>query len=386
MPLSHIKVADLTRARAGPTCVRQLSEMGAQIIKVEAPGFEDDGTGERHHFDFQSLQVNKRSLTLDLKTAAGRAVLIKLVKLSDVLVENYRPSVKDRLRIDYATLSAINPRLVYASISGFGQTGPYRERAGLDTIAQGLSGVMTVNGGIGSAPLRVGLPLADLTSGFMAAYGVVVALLERERSGHGQWVHTSLLQAMIRLMDFQANRWLTKGEVPTPAGNYHPLSQPAGMYQARDGQVIVQAGGRLFRRLCEALDAPELAVDPRFANGALRVKHRDQLSEEIERRLVHRDAQDWVERLAKAGVPAGPVLNVRQCFEDEQVKTLPVAATVHHPILGTSRVVGHGVNLERTPPRIHSAAPEFGEHSDEILGELGYSAQEIADLRKDGVV
>ncbi len=387
MPLSHIRVIDLARARSGPTCVRQLSEMGAQVIKVEAPDSEDDGTGERHDVDFQNLHPNKRSMTLNLKTEQGRAVLLRLVEQADVLVENFRPDVKRRLAIDYETLSALNPRLVYGSISGFGQTGPYRDRPGLDQIAQGLSGLMTVNGEPGRGPMRVGLPVADLTAGFMLAYGIVVALLERERSGRGQWVHTSLLQANIRLMEFQAARYLLAGEVPGQAGNFHPISEPTGVYRARDGSLIIQAGGqKMFRRLAEALGAPELLSDQRFSNGRERLRHRPQLTEEIEKRLASRGKDEWVALLTEAGVPAGPVLNVAECFANEQVKTLPVVAEVEHPRLGRQRILGSGVNLERTPPRICSAAPERGEHTHAILAELGYSAAEIEALREAGAV
>ena len=387
MPLSHIKVIDLARARSGPTCVRQLSEMGAQVIKVEALDTEDDGTGARHEYDFQNIHPNKRSMTLNLKDERGKAILFKLVEQSDVLVENFRPDVKYRLGIDYETLAQINPRLVYGSISGFGQSGPYRERPGLDQIAQGLSGLMTVNGEPGRGPMRVGLPVADLTAGFMLAHGILVALLERERSGRGQWVHTSLLQANIRLMEFQAARFLLAGEVPGQAGNYHPISEPTGVYRARDGSLIIQAGGqRMFRRLIEALGAPELFQDPRFVNGRERLKHRPELTVEIERCLANRDAEKWVQVLTEAGVPAGPVLNVAQCFANEQVRTLPVVATVQHPLFGEQHLLGPGVNLERTPPHICSPAPELGEHTSEILAELGYSSDQVTQLREAGAV
>src|SRR6202163_520720 len=341
-PLAHIKVIDLTRARSGPTCVRQLSEMGAQVIKVEAPGDDDDTTGERHGFDFQNIHPNKRSLTLDLKHPDGHAVLLRLVKDADVLVENYRPDVKRRLGIDYEALSRINPRLVYGSISGFGQTGPYSGRPGLDQIAQGLSGLMTVNGEPGRGPMRVGLPVADLTAGFMLAHGILAALLERERSGRGQWVHTSLLQANIRLMEFQVARYLLAGEVAGQAGNYHPISDPTGVYRACDISLIIQAGGQvMFRRLCDALGAPELVADPRFATGRDRLKHRPELTVEFERQLASRTAADWVELLTAAGVPAGPVLNVEECFAHEQVQMLPEGAEMgntrlrHHLLAGT---------------------------------------------------
>ena len=387
MPLSHIKVVDLCRARAGPTCVRQLSEMGAQVIRVEAIDPSISGSEDRHHFDFQNIHPNKRSLTLNLKTDEGREILLKLVEQADVVVENFRPDVKYRLGIDYETLAKINPRLIYASVSGFGQTGPYSKRAGVDQIAQGLSGIMSINGHPEGGPVRVGLPICDLLGGFMAAHGVLAAIIEREKSGKGQWVHTSLLQAGIRLMEFQAARYLIDGEVPKQEGNYHPISQPTGVYKARDGSLIIQAGTqRIYQRLCEALEAPELLDDPRFVDRRARLKNRDQLTEEIERRLAKRDVAEWFEILSEIGVPMGPVYNVEQCFADEQVKTLPVTATVEHPVLGPLTLLASGVNLERTPPSIRSAAPELGEHTDEVLHELGFDDEKIADLRGRGIV
>ena len=385
--LSHIKVIDLCRARSGPTCVRQLSEMGAQVIKVEALLSDDDGTGVRHGFDFQNVHPNKRSMTLNLKHPKGRDILLRMATDVDVVVENFRPDVKHRLGIDYEALSKVNPRLVYGSISGFGQTGPYRDRPGLDQIAQGLSGLMTVNGEPGRGPMRVGLPVADLTAGFMLAHGILAALLERERSGRGQWVHTSLLQANIRLMEFQAARYLLAGEVPGQAGNYHPISEPTGVYRASDGSLIIQAGGQtMFRRLCDALGASELVDDPRFVDGQTRLKHRPELTAEIERCLAARTAEEWVQRLTEFGVPAGMVLNVEECFANEQVRTLPMVWEVEHPVLGTERILGPGVQMERTPPRICSAAPEHGEHTDDVLSALGYSDEEIARLHSEGVV
>jgi crotonobetainyl-CoA:carnitine CoA-transferase CaiB-like acyl-CoA transferase len=385
--LAHIKVVDLTRARSGPTCIRQLSEMGAQVIKVEAPDAEDDGTGDRNSFDFQNIHPNKRSLCLNLKNPAGHGVLLRLVKDADVVVENFRPDVKRRLKIDYDTLSKINSRIVYGSISGFGQTGPYSTRPGLDQIAQGLSGLMTVNGEPGRGPMRVGLPVADLTAGFMLAHGIVCALLERERSGKGQWVHTSLLQANIRLMEFQAARYLLAGEVPGQAGNYHPISEPTGVYRASDGSLIIQAGGQvMFRRLCDALGAPELRDDSRFVNTRERLKRRPELTVEIEKRLASRTAAEWVQVLTDAGVPAGPVLNVKECFANEQVKTLPVVAEVDHPRFGRQRLLGPGVNMERTAPRVCTPTPDHGQHTDEVLRELGYAVEEIERFHREGVV
>jgi crotonobetainyl-CoA:carnitine CoA-transferase CaiB-like acyl-CoA transferase len=386
-PLSHIRVLDLTRARSGPTCIRQLSEMGAQVVKVEMPGEDDDSVGGRYGSDFQNLHPNKRSITVDMKTEAGKEIIFRLARVSDVLVENFRPRVKHRLGIDYETLKKINPRLVYTSISGFGQTGPYQDHAGLDQIAQGLSGFMTVNGFPEHGPLRAGLPIADLTAGFMAAYGTVVALLERERSGEGQWVHTSLLQGMMRLMDLQAARWLQGGEIPPQAGNYHPVGTPTGVYKCRDGNIIIQAaGGRLYTRLLEVIEAPELAEDPRFKTAEARLKHREEMTQELEKRLVKRDRAEWQALFHEAGVPAGPILDTKQAFDNEQVQTFPAQRPAKSKKLGKLALTGHGVNLERTPPSIRSAAPERGEHTDEILKELEYTSAEIAALHEQRAV
>jgi len=386
VPLSHIRVVDLTSHRSGPTCVRQLGDMGAQIIKVEMPGDKED-MGSRHDFDFQNLHPNKRSITLNVKSEQGRAILLRLVERADVLVENFRPDVKHRLGIDYETLSQINPRLVYGSISGFGQEGPYRDRPGLDQIAQGLSGFMSVTGLPGQGPVRAGVPIADLCAGVMLAYGIVVALLERERSGCGQWVHTSLLQAMIRMMDFQWTRYLIGGEVPPQAGNYHPIHAPAGTFRAKDGELNIQSSSTsLFVRLCRALGAPDLATDPRFEQGTDRHNRRDELAAEVERRLASRTVAEWVEALNEAGVPAGPILDVKQSVENAQVQQLPMVQPVEHPTLGTLNIIGFGVNLERTPPSIRSATPERGEHTCAVLAELGYGPTEIEALQREGAV
>jgi crotonobetainyl-CoA:carnitine CoA-transferase CaiB-like acyl-CoA transferase len=386
LPLAHITVIDLTRARAGPTAARQLADMGANVIKVETRDVVE-GDSTSIGFDFLNLHRNKRAMTLDLKHPRGVEVLKRLVSRADVLVENYRPDVKHRLGIDYETLSAINPRLVYGSISGFGQTGPYRDRPGYDQIAQGMGGLMSITGLPGQGPVRVGIPVADLTSGMFLAQGILVALLERERSGRGQWVHTSLLQAMVTMLDFQAGRWLIDGEIAPQAGNDHPTGIPTGVFTTADGHINIAASGQvMYRRLCEAIGASRLIDDPRFKTMTDRSRNRKAMNEELDKVLVARPSAEWIEALNKAGVPCGPILNIKQVFEDPQVQHLGLAQTVRHPERGEIRVQGLPVVLSRTPGAIRQAAPVHGQHTEEILAEFGYSRGEITALRRDGVV
>ena len=385
LPLEHISVIDLTRARAGPTCARQLADMGADVIKVEQPN-DEEGTS-RHHFDFQNLHRNKRSLVLNLKDARGTDILKKLVRDADVLVENYRPAVKKRLGIDYEALRPLNPRLVYASISGFGQTGPYKDRPGYDQIAQGMGGLMSITGQPGSGPWRVGIPVADLSAGLLAAQGILVALLERERSGEGQWVHTSLLEAMVSMLDFQATRWLIGQEVPPQAGNNHPTSIPTGSFRVKDGHINIASGGQhMWKRLCRVLEADELYDDPRFASPGRRSRNRDELSREMEARLARKTAAEWIAALNAAGVPSGPILSIDQVFANEQVEHLGLATPVSHPQLGDIQILGLPVSLSRTPGGVRTPTPEKGQQTDEILRQLGLSAEEIQRLHEDEVV
>ncbi|MBM4256579.1 MAG: CoA transferase [Deltaproteobacteria bacterium] len=385
LPLARIRVIDLTRARSGPTCVRQLADMGAQVIKVEQA--EDEEGVSRHNFDFQNLHRNKRSLVLNLKDPRGLNILKQLVTNADVLVENYRPDVKKRLGIDYSDLHPLNPRLVYASISGFGQTGPYQSRPGYDQIAQGMGGLMSITGPPGGGPWRVGIPVADLSAGLLAAQGVLVALLERERSGEGQWVHTSLLEAMIAMLDFQATRWLIGKEVPPQAGNNHPTSIPTGTFKTKDGYLNIAAGGQhMWKRVCNALNAQGLLDDPRFATPGKRSRNRDELTVALEQQLQAKTTAEWVDLLNAAGVPSGPILTIDQVFANEQVQHLGLATPLTHPQLGAIHVLGLPTTLSRTPGAVRSAAPEKGEHSEVILQEIGLSASEIQQLRADGVV
>jgi crotonobetainyl-CoA:carnitine CoA-transferase CaiB-like acyl-CoA transferase len=387
LPLSRFKVIDLTRVRAGPTCVRQLSDWGAQVIKVEASEGDGGLGGDRHGPDFQNLHRNKRSMTLNLKKPEGLQILKALVKDADVLVENYRPDVKFRLGIDYETLKPVNPRLVYASISGFGQTGPYRERPGVDQIAQGMGGLMSITGLPGQGPVRVGIPIADLSAGIFAAMGILIALIEREESGEGQFVESSLLSAQIAMLDFQASRWTIAKDVPGQAGNNHPTSIPSGVFRTKDGHInIASAGQELFARMCGALGCPTLAQDPDYANGKGRLKNRDRLNAIIEEVTATKTSAEWIDILNRAGVPSGPIYKMNEVFTDPQVQHLGIVQPVEHPTLGRLDLVGQAVTLSRTPSRLRSATPERGAHTDEVLRDLGYDADTVARFHRDGVV
>jgi len=380
--LSRFTVLDLTRVRSGPTCIRQLSDWGANVIKIEMPPQIESGEGlggPREGSDFQNLHRNKRSMTLNLKSPEGVAVLKKMVKKADVVVENFRPDVKRRLGIDYKDLKKVNPRIVYGSISGFGQDGPYENRPGFDQIAQGMGGLMSITGLPGQGPVRVGIPIADLSAGLLCAMGILIALHEREVTGKGQHVATSLLQAQIFMLDFQASRYLVNGEVAKQAGNNHPTSIPTGVFKTTDGHInIAAAGGRIWERVCQALEAPELAKRPEYATAALRSKNRDMLNPEIEQITVKRSSAEWIERFNKAGVPCGPIYSIDQVFADPQVKHLGIAQHVRNSNL---TLVGQGVTLSRTPSKLVAAPPALGQHTDAVLKEFGYSAKQIAALR-----
>jgi formyl-CoA transferase len=388
--LSRFKVLDLTRVRAGPTCVRQLADWGADVIKIELP--ETEGAGEglggpRDGSDFQNLHRGKRAISLNLKSAEGVEILHRLIKQSDVLVENYRPDVKHRLKIDYETLSAVNPRLIYGSISGFGQTGPYAVRPGFDQIAQGMGGLMSITGLPGQGPVRVGIPIADLSAGILCATGILVALLEREVSGKGQWVHTSLLEAQIFMLDFQNARWLMDGEVPKQAGNNHPTSIPTGVFQTADGYInIAVAGQAIWERFCRAVGATDWLEEPEYKTPKLRSTNRDKLNAAIEALIKQQSSKHWVDALNKAGVPAGPIYNMDEVFADPQVEHLELVETIHSSLRGDTRMVGQPVTLSRTPSRLAGSPPKAGEHTDEVLRELGYDQAAIAGFRQRGVV
>ncbi|RXT36731.1 CaiB/BaiF CoA transferase family protein [Bradyrhizobium betae] len=388
--LSRFTVLDLTRVRSGPTCVRQLADWGATVIKIDAltedSGGEQPG-GPRRGSDFQNLHRNKRAMTLNLKDARGLAVFKRLAAKADVVVENFRPDVKKKLGIDYESLAAINPGIVYGSISGFGQDGPYHKRPGFDQIAQGMGGLMSITGAPGEGPMRVGIPVADLTAGLFCAMGILTALLEREVSGKGQWVQTSLLQAQIFMLDFQAARWLMEKEVAKQAGNNHPTSIPTGVFKTSDGFInIATTGGRIWERCAQTIGAPELYSHPDYATAPSRSKNRDALNAEIEKRTLTKSTETWVREFNDAGVPCGPIYAIDQMFDDAQVKHLGIAQDVPNGEDRHIRLVGQPVTLSRTPSRMVARPPEFGEQTDEVLKEFGFGADEIAGLRNAKVV
>src|SRR4051794_5612647 len=389
LPLNGFTVIDLTAHRAGPTAVRQLADWGADVVKIEMPGEHTDATGSRRDGpDFQNLHRNKRSLTLDLKTKEGLAIFMKLAEKADVVVENFRSTVKHRLGVDYESVKKVNPRIVYGSISGFGQTGPYAKRPGVDQIAQGMGGLMSITGLPEQGPVRVGIPIDDLCAGILLAQGILMALIERETSGEGQWVHTSLLEAQIFMLDFQASRWLIAGEVAPQAGNDHPTGIPTGVFPTADGLINIAASGdHMFRRFCEAADAMHLLEDADYATGSARSKNRKALNEKIGEITKKRPAAYWVELMNEVGVPCGPINTIDQVFADPQVQHLEMARPVKHPKLGALKVVGQAINMTRTPePAELRPTPDLGEHSEQVLRELGYNDAAIADLRARDVV
>ncbi len=389
LPLDDLRVIDLTVARAGPTCVRQLADWGADVIRVEPPPDPADPglTGSRHGFDFQHLHRNKRSLSLNLKAPGGREVLMRLVDTADVLIENMRPPVKERLGFDFPAVHARNPRLVYGSISGFGQDGPYAGRGGVDQIAQGMGGLMSVTGLPGGGPVRAGIPVADLASGLYLAVGVLVALHDRERTGVGRWVQTSLLESMIAMMDFQAARWTIDQQVAPQEGNHHPVSVPMGCFASADGYVnIGAAGGRLLNSLCQVIGLPGLPADARFDSAAKRSANRAELNALIGERLRTRTTAEWVEALNQAGVPCGPVYRMDEVFADPQVEHLAMTEPVQHPELGRLDIVRNAVRMADGPDTVRTPSPDIGADTDDVLTELGYPREEIGRLRAQGTI
>ena len=388
--LEGLIVLDLTRVRAGPTCVRQFADWGASVVKIEMR--EDPGSATQSDFaarndpDFQNLHRNKRSITLDLKNPDGVRIFRRLVERADVIVENYRPDVKFRLGIDYETLKGVNKRIVYASISGFGEDGPYRERPGVDQIAQGMSGLMSITGEPGRGPMRAGIAVGDLTAGLLAALGIMVALRERDRSGEGQWVKTSLLQALLFMLDFQGARYLMKGEVPKQVGNNHPTGSPTGTFRTSDGYINIAPTPPMWRRFCVAIGRADLTDHPDYATPGARRKNRATLNALLEEITIKETGAALIDKLNAAGIPCGPIYTIDQAFADPQVRHLAIAQEVASKALGPITLLAQPVTLSRTPSRLATAAPDYGEHNDEVLGEFGFGAAEIDGFRKSGAI
>ena len=388
--LQGLKLIDLTRVRAGPSAVRQFADWGADVIKIETPDSIDsngDLSGRREGSDFQNLHRNKRSMTLNLKSKDGLKIFKELIKNADILVENFRPNVKKRLGINYEIMEEINPRLIYASISGFGQSGPYSDLPGFDQVAQGMGGLMSVTGFEGNGPLRVGIPVADLSAGLHCALGILTALYERERSGLGQCVSASLLESQVSMLDFQAARYLVSEEIAGQTGNDHPTMAPMGAFRTADGYInIASTGEAMWRRLCNALDIKESLDDKDFEDDAARTKNRKKLTNIITQALSINTNNDWIKKLNKASIPCGPINNIQEVFNDPQIMHSAIAQTVIHPELGEIKLVGQAMKLSRTPSKLKTAAPNKGEHTNIILKELGYDSESIAKFKMEKVI
>ena len=388
--LSHIRVLDLTRVRSGPTAVRQLADWGADVIKIEQPAsLEADGAlgAGRNTADWQNLQRNRRSLTLNLKDPRGMELFRKLAATADVVVENFRPDVKDRLGFDYESLKAINPKIILASISGFGHSGPYAKRPGFDQVAQGMGGLMSITGDPDGGPMRVGIPIADLSAGLFAALGILTALIEREKSNEGQWLSTSLLQSQIFMLDFQAARWLMQGEVAPQVGNEHPTSVPTNRYLTKDGAInIAVAGDQIWRRLCGALGRQDWIEDEDLATNGKRKARRDELNSAIGEIVKGKNTAEWVDLLTEAGVPCGPIYRIDEMFDDPQVQHLGIAQPLSTDPFGATRALAQPFQLSRTPSSFAASPPTRGQHTAEILEELGVDAGDIAELQEQSVV
>ena len=388
LPLSRLTVLDLTLARAGPTCVRHLADWGANIIRIEPPVMTgEDLAGKREGFDFQNLHRNKRMVRLDLKSPEGHAAFMRLVERADIIVENMRAAVKHRLKVSYDDVRKVNPRIVYGSISGFGQTGPYGKRAGVDQIVQGMGGLMSITGLPGQGPVRVGIPIADLTAGNLLALGIMTALFEREMTGVGRWVHTSLLEAQIFMLDFQAARYLKDGEVAGQAGNDHPTGIPTGVFPTTDGNInIAASSGRVWERFCDAIGRPEWKEKPQWKLPAGRSEDRKNVNAAIAEVTKTKPSAYWVEVFEEAGVPCGPIYTIDKVFADPQVQHLGIARPMHSPQLGTFNVVGSAINITGVPKDVREATAPAGANTDEVLRSVGYTDKELAELRAKGVI
>jgi formyl-CoA transferase len=388
LPLARLTVLDLTLARAGPTCVRHLADWGANVIRIEPPPSSEEGvTGNRDGSDFQNLHRNKRTMCIDLKSPAGHAVFMRLAATADVVVENMRAAVKHRLKVDYESVRAVNPRIVYGSISGFGQDGPYGPRAGVDQIAQGMGGLMTITGHPGQGPMRVGIPIDDLTAGNLLALGIMMALFEREATGVGRWVTTSLLEAQVFMLDFQASRWLMDGDIAPQAGNDHPTGIPTGVFPTADGHInIAASSGRLWERFSDVIGHPEWRTKPEWSTQKGRSKDRKAINAAIGDVTKTMPSDHWIELFEANGVPCGPINTIDKVFADPQVQHLGMARPMAHPRLGTKDVVASAINISGHSRDIRLPTRDAGADTDAVLREAGYTGTDISTLRSKGAI
>ena len=391
-PLSGVVVVDLTQILAGPTCTMMLADMGANVIKVEKPNGGDDNRRMGPPFidgwsaGFLALNRNKRSLVLDLRDERGQAAFRRLVERADVLVENFRPGVMERLGLGYPELAKLKPGLVYCTVSGFGSTGPYRNRGGFDLVAQGMSGLMSITGHPDRPPAKVGVPITDVSAGLLAANGVLCAYIHAQRTGRGQMVDTSLLEAGISFTVWESSVYLVDGEIPGPLGSAHRVSAPYQALRTKDGYINIGAGTqRTWMQLCRSIDREDLISDPRFEIPGDRKKREAELAALLEETFIQQTTDYWMELFEEAGVVAGPIYNMEQVYQDPQVQARDMLVDLEDPELGTLRNIGIPVKLSETPGRIRRRAPSLGEHSVEILKEFGFSLEEVNSLLQAGV-
>ena len=383
--LEGLTVIDMTHARAGPVCVRQLADWGANVVRIERPGNPEDFSA-RHEADFQNKHRNKRGMALNLRTDEGRAILYKMIERTDVLVENFRPDVKTRLKFDYETLRLKNPRLIYASISAFGQNGPYQDRPGVDQVVQGMSGLMSVTGEPGRGPMRVGIPISDIVTGLFTALGIMTALVERNKSSKGQWVQSSLLECQTFMLDLSAARYLVDGVVPKQAGNGHPSGGPTNAYKTKDGYVNVAPIPSMWDRLCRALDRPEWIDHPDYGTREVRKKRGKEINEEIAAIIAEMDTETVMAKLDAAEVPAGPIYTIDQAYADPQAKHMRLTDTVVATDGKPMTLPRQPFTLSRTGSKLVRRTPEFAEHTDELLREFGFYPDQIEGFRKRGSI
>lgn len=391
--LEGIKVLDLSRALAGPYCTMMLADMGAEVIKVEMPGKGDDSRSwgppfvEGESAYFMSINRNKKSLTLNMKSEKSVEIIHKLVKQSDVLVENFRPGAMERLGLGYERVKEMNPRIIYCSISGFGQDGPYRMLPGFDQVLQGMGGLMSITGEAGGPPIKVGVAIADISGGMFAANGIVVALYNREKTGKGQMVDVSLLDSQVAWLTYRAGAYFASGEIPQPMGSGHPVIVPYQAFKAKDVFINIAVGNdQLWERFCKAVGLEKVMDDPKFATNAKRVENREEIVKIICDLIATRNGEEWLKILTDAGVPCGPIYTLDKIFTDPQVLHRQMLKELDHPKAGRIKVTGIPIKLSDTPGEIKTAPPVLGQHTQEILSELGYSDQEVEELHKEKVI